>query len=226
MVQPGTVPARRAPPACLGPPGASCSFSPGSKLLGQWFSDEGTLAEEYRRRVSSASFAFFRYKDVLLDRKRRSLRTRGHIYQVYVLPHLLFGAAETWVPSARQLQGLAAVHNSFLRRMGGFARGPGCISNADLFRVTGVKDLGQHLRQLRLRRLGHVARMPDSSICKQLLFASSLLGVPSMAVRGRPARTWGDLALEDVDAMPGVARSTWYGLAQLRSQWRSRCDAL
>ena len=118
------------------------------------------------------------------------------------------------------------MHNSFLRRMGGFARRPGCISSADLFRVTGVKDLGQHLRQLRLRRLGHVARMPDSSICKQLLFASSLLGVPSVAVRGRPMRTLGDLALEDVDAMPGVARSTWYGLAQLRSQWRSRCDAL
>ena len=29
-----------------------------------------------------------------------------------------------------------------------------------------------------------------------------------MAVRGRPTRTWGDLALDNVDAMPGVARST------------------
>ena len=73
------------------------------------------------------------------------------------------------------------MHNEFLRRiLGASARSPEgaiIISNEDLYQKTGAWDLVSQLDHLRLRRLGHIAHLPDSSLLKQLLFADSL-GMP------------------------------------------------
>ena len=149
------------------------------------------------------------------------VRARTNLCKCYVLPALLYGAAEAWALAQAQLTGIAAVHNTFLRRiLGRRRRGPGgvitTISNAKLFRLTGAKPLSAHLNELRLRRL------PDSSVVKQILFADRLLGGPTGNVVGGRRTSWFRLAKSSLRSMQ--IENTWYDLAQDRSEWSAVCS--
>ena len=226
QVQPTTVEGAVAPPTQVGsPPGPVCGCVPETRYMGQLFRSDGDMQAEVRRRISAASFAFHGLKNVLLDRRGRSLRTRGNIYKTFVLPRLLFGAPETWALTGAQLGGLSAVHNSLLRRMAGVRLGPGlAMPNAVLHTVTGVPALPRHLAHLRLRRLGHMARMPDGSVVKQLLFAKGFTGLPARGGSGAPRRQWFACAKDTLQ--DHAVGEGWYQLAQDRVFWRRMCRDL
>ena len=230
LVQPPTVPSRLgAPSATTLASGRECAFVDSTKHLGQRYNASADISEELRRRVSAASFAFFRHKSVLLDRRGRSIRTRGVIYKTYVMPHLLFGGPETWALTQAQLQGLSAVHNGLLRRIANTRLGPGGLSNGDLFRITGVPELKAQLDQLRLRRLGHIARMPDSALVKQLMFAKGLSdgsgeGRVLTQVVGRPRPQWFQHCMESLSELD--LQNEWYTLSQDRRAWRELCGRI
>ena len=79
-----------------------------------------------------------------------------------------------------------------------------------------------HLDHLRLRRLGHIARLPDSSPLKQLLFADSL----DLPGDGGPRAGGADVQWTSVAARTLVAHSQlggWYTIAQDRDAWSSVC---
>ena len=224
LVQPPTVQGAVAPPPEVGT-GPTCACVPETKYMGQLFRSDGDIEAEVRRRVSAASFAFHGLQNVLLDRQGRSLRTRGDLYKAFVLPRLLFGAPETWALTDAQMGGLQAVHRGLLRRMAGIRLGPhNTVSNTQLYSMTGVPPLPQHLSQLRLRRLGHVARMPDASVVKQLMFARGLTGLPPRARRGAPRKQWFVCAMDSL--RDHAARDGWYQLAQDKVEWRRLCNDL
>eukprot|EP00955_Chlamydomonas_euryale_P063980 358826-Chlamydomonas_euryale.AAC.22 len=76
-----------------------------------------------------------------------------------------------------------------------------------------------------LMRLGHVARMPDGSMVKRLLFAEGLAGLGGVV--GRPCSTWRDRVLAAMRPVltSRLAGKGSYGLAQDRAQWRSLWDS-
>ena len=114
---------------------------------------------------------------------------------------------------------LGAVHNRYLRRLAGAPNyGPGGVTNAGVYRLTGCPSLRKHLLQRRMKYLGHVARMPDSCITKHMLFASGISGATRPP--GRPHLTWMQgvrAALVDM----GVRWDDWYNLALDKEAWHT-----
>ena len=90
--------------------------------------------------------------------------------------------------------------------------------------ITGVPALPCHLAHLHLRRLGHMARMPDGSVVKQLLFARGFTGLPAHGGRGAPRRQW--LAGAKDTLQDHAVGDGWYQLAQDRVGWRQLCRDL
>ena len=67
---------------------------------------------------------------------------------------------------------------------------------------------------IRLRRLGHVARMPDERLPVQVLFGQ----LSGPGVRGRPRELWRTVVHKDLSAVKvGIKR---YKLTRYRQAWR------
>ena len=72
------------------------------------------------------------------------------------------------------------------------------------------------VRQRRLRWLGHVRRMDDGRIPKDILYAELTSGKRQI---GRPQLRFKDVCKNDLRCF-GIAPSSWENLAQNRPRWR------
>eukprot|EP00955_Chlamydomonas_euryale_P115762 366375-Chlamydomonas_euryale.AAC.5 len=140
---------------------------------------------------------------------------------LYAVPSILYAVPETSGLTGQQL------HNAYLHRVTGMGRRPDgtLYPTAEMCTAARVPQLMHILNAAQLTCLGHVARMPDESTVKHLLFAEGLVGLAGVA--GRPRTTWQNRA---VAALRPVLTSRlagwgWYGVAQDRAQWRSLCDS-
>ena len=148
----------------------------------------------------------------LCDR-RLPLHTRMAAYKAVVISTLLYGAAESWAPTADQLARLNTFNNRCLRSMLGLRRDQH-FSNEDLWAVTRQPSITAQLQLWRLRWLGHTARQPLSSREHQILFARH---VPGHQTRAGQAPTWVAAAAADVAAkgmQAGLRVDGWHELAQ------------
>jgi hypothetical protein len=201
---------------------AACALQAGTVAEVSHFSYLGSIAEsgcqqerEISKRLRTAGVAFSQMQRRVFAARGVSLATKMAIYKAAVVPSLLYGAAESWAPTAAQLQRLDVFNTSCLRRIT-HTRRESCMPNEELYRLTGQPAISALLRAHRLRWLGHVARTGDNAAVKQLMFAHE---VPGMAcLRGRPSITWPDVAKGDMD-MIGVA-GDWYDMCQDRAVWR------
>eukprot|EP00955_Chlamydomonas_euryale_P086251 364199-Chlamydomonas_euryale.AAC.13 len=150
-------------------------------------------------------------------------------YPGYALPSLrCAGTAirSTGDKQAHRPAALISAHNGYLRRITGMIRRPDGIlyPTAQLCATAGVPQFLQLLNAARLTRLGHVARMPDTSTVKQLFFAEGLVGRSGVA--GRPRSTWRVRALAALRPVQTarLAGLGWFGVAQDRSEWKALCN--
>ena len=81
--------------------------------------------------------------------------------------------------------------------------------------------IGVLLVQRRLRWLGHMARMNDNHLPKQMLFGELLTTRPFHG----PKLRWRDVVLRDIQRM-GLDALSWYGVAQDRSRWYDLCQTI
>ena len=89
------------------------------------------------------------------------------IYQAYVLSTLLYGS-ESWTLYASQERRLNVFHFRYLRRILGI-KWQDHIPNKDVLKKGGMMTIYALLSQRRLRWLGHVSRMEDGRISKDIL---------------------------------------------------------
>jgi hypothetical protein len=111
------------------------------------------------------------------------------VFVVMVLSVLLYGC-ESWALTAAQLLRLEVFHRGCLRQILGVRRLDG-LSNDELYEKCGalrdgvlvpLERIADHWHRRLRRWLGHLGRMDDSRIAKQLLWARLPEGV------GRPGR--------------------------------------
>jgi hypothetical protein len=229
---PVTPPAAPQPPPPQPPPGqqqqqqqqhVACTLRGGTVAEASHFSYLGGIAEascqqerEISKRLRVAGVAFSCLRSRVFAARGVSLDTKMAIYKTTVVPALLYGAAESWAPTAAQLQQLDVFNTTCLRRIT-HTRRDSCMRNEELYRLTGQPAISCLLRAHRLRWLGHVARGNDKGAVKQLMFAHEIPGLARQ--RGRPHGTWPDVANGDVN----VARvgGDWYAKCQNRGVWKN-----
>ena len=116
---------------------------------------------------------------------------------------------------ARQEKRLNTFHMRSLRRILGISW-QDKVPNTEVLSRAGLPSMSTLLRQRRLRWLGHVHRMPDGRIPKDLLYGELATGSRR---RGRPQLRYRDALKRDMKAV-GIDTETWENLAADRSQWR------
>ena len=183
------------------------------KYLGSWYSENGSLNKELNVRVGASNGAARKLRNILHSRNVQ-ISKKIKVYNGLVLPILLYGA-ESWPLSAAQTAKLESIHQRHLRRILGVTWRD-FVSHADVHARLGTIPIAEHCRRQRLLWLGHVARMPDSRLPKQLLFGHfsgprrrgrihNLRHVYEMDVQSRQGGTSNGL--------------NWYEIAQDRGSW-------
>ena len=94
--------------------------------------------------------------------------TKIAVYNACVLSTLLYGS-ETWTAYARQERRLNSFHLRSLRRILGISW-QDRVPNNDVLERTGIPSMFTMPSQRRLRWLGHILRMQDGRLPKDVLY--------------------------------------------------------
>ena len=137
------------------------------------------------------------------------------VYSACVVSTLLYGS-ESWTTYARQEKRLNTFHLRSIRRILGITW-QDRVSNAVVLSRAGLPSMYTLLRQRRLRWLGHVCRMEDGRIPKDILYSELASGKRNT---GRPQLRFKDVCKRDMKALD-IATESWEDLAADRTRWRS-----
>nr|VZH92754.1 unnamed protein product [Spirometra erinaceieuropaei] len=109
------------------------------------------------------------------------------MYKAVILPTLLYGA-ETWTVYTRQARRLNHFHLGCLRRILRL-NWQDRIPDTDVLERTGILSIYSMLRQMQLRRSGHLVRMDDERLPKRLFYGDVATG---SRPQGGPIRRYKD----------------------------------
>lgn len=180
------------------PPNSSTSFLPPNistdnnwlenvdhfPYVGSSLSSNAATDYEIHHRLSCASRAFLRPRKRVFENRNLQAKTKLLVYKVVVLPTLLYGS-ETWTTYSRHLK---AHHQRRPRKLPRISCEDRQTSNsileeADIPTIT--ETIGEH----QLRWTGHVIRMPNSRLPKQVLYSQLVEGKQAQEARRRGIRT-------------------------------------
>jgi len=129
------------------------------------------MDSEIKQRMVKAGGVFAGLRNCLWKCKEISIRTKASIFKASVLPVMLYGA-ETWTLAADDISRLSSFYMDCLRAIIGRRK---CwrlkTTNEDVLNQCNMMSMDDILKQKRLRWLGHVCRMSDQRVPKQLLFS-------------------------------------------------------
>ena len=146
--------------------------------------------------------------------KQLTLNTKLKVYQACVLSSLLYGS-ESWTTYARQENRLESFHIRCLRRILGI-KWQDRVTNTAVLEKANSLSMHLMLCQRRLRWLGHVHRMDDGRIPKDIMYGELASG---RRPTGRPALRFKDVCKRDMK-LTDINSNTWESLADDRSGWR------
>lgn len=182
--------------------------------LGSTVTDNLSLDTEINQRIGKAATTLARLTTRVWTNPKLTRRTKMAVYCACVISTLLY-ASETWTTYARQERRLNTFHMRSLRRILGISW-QDKVTNAEVLSRAGLPTLYTLLRQRRLRWLGHVHRMDDGRIPKDILYGELASGRRST---GRPQLRYKDVVKRDMKALD-INTATWEGAAADRATWR------
>ena len=143
------------------------------KYLGSIISHDGSMDPELKRRSTLAVAAFHMLWGCIFKHRCISTGLKMWAYRAIVSQVLLYGA-HCWALTAEQLQRLEVLQNHHLRRILGVRRSER-FSIGELLQRCKQPTIQEQVRSRRGHWVGHMLRMGDNRLVKQVLF-SSLLG--------------------------------------------------
>uniref|UniRef100_A0A8C5PLD5 Reverse transcriptase n=1 Tax=Leptobrachium leishanense TaxID=445787 RepID=A0A8C5PLD5_9ANUR len=182
--------------------------------LGSTLSHAVTIDIEVNCRIAKASFAFGRLSTNVWDRRGISLDTKLKVYRAVVLTTLMY-ASETWTIYRRHARQLNRFHMTCLRRLLRI-RWQDKVPDTEVLSRVGLLSVYTLLMKAQTRWAGHVARMPDHRIPKQLLYGELSQGKRS---HGGQRKRYKDTLKASLKSMD-IDITSWEILAQDRSTWR------
>ena len=187
------------------------------KYLGSWVTTDGRDDLDVDERISSAARQMAMLKDCVFHSSEVCSHAKHAVYTGLVLNTLLYGS-ESWCLPEYLIARLHRFHMDqarFMCRKFLWHQQHQLLNNNDVLNRTHLKPLRSYLARRRLRWLGHVARMGQHRLPRQLL--SSWVYNPRP--RGAPLMTFGRSISKDLQEA-GVEIDGWYEVAQNRALWR------
>ena len=140
--------------------------------------------------------------------------TKIKVYQACVLSTLLYGS-ESWTTYARHEKRLDVLHMRCLRKILGLTW-KDKVPNTEVLERANLASMPAILCKRRLRWLGHVRRMNDDRLPKQVMYGELADGKRK---RGRPVLRYKDVCKSSLQRC-GIAINSWEEKAQKRDGWR------
>ncbi len=182
--------------------------------LGSTITDNLSLDAEIGQRIGKAATTLARLTTRVWTNPKLTVKTKMAVYNTCVISTLLYGS-EAWTTYARQERRLNTFHMRSLRRILGILW-QDKVPNTEVLSRAGLPSMFTLLRQRRLRWLGHVHRMPDGRIPKDLLYGELASG---KRPTGRPQLRYRDVVKRDLKAVD-ISIESWESLADNRPEWR------
>ena len=189
------------------------------RYLGSTVTTDNDMAEEVLIRISAASKCSWAIKDILAS-KLLSRATKLQAYTAIIRPIATY-ACETWSLTKDMERMLLVFERRILRRIFGPVRdadtGEWRIRhNAELIELSRLPPITSYISSQRLRWVGHVARLPDGSLVKEVARGTPFGRRPP----GRPRMRWSDNIVADLASLGVQDPQDWWDHAQDRLQWR------
>lgn len=184
------------------------------------------------RRIQLAAAAFRRLRSPFFQQRCIWLGTRMQVFSCLVLSVLLYGS-EVWALTASQMERLEVFYRSCLRQILGWRRSHR-HTNEELYAACRTDTLQTLLERRQLGWIGHLGRMGEGRLAKQMLYST-------MFAEGRRRRVgrqttftqlteqYGDL----VHQLRGKLRArgyprgtTWLDVCQNRAAFRAICTTV
>ena len=162
--------------------------------LGDMLTCEAGAGEAARVRLAAA---WNKWREIsgLLTNKSIPLKNRAEIYCACVRPVMLYGA-ETW-PITKVIQKKISSSDQRMLRHMAHVRWEDRVTNVEVRRRCGVRDIIEVLRRSRLRWFGHVSRREEDHVLRRAME----MEVEGRRPRGRPRMRWRGCVEEDMGKM-------------------------
>ena len=185
------------------------------QYLGSTISSNLSLEPEISSRIAKASAVMSKLHKRVWSNNNLTVNTKMLVYKACVLSTLLY-SSESWTSYAAQERRLNTFHLRCLRRILGI-KWQDRIPNTDVLEQAGLPTIFTLLSQRRLRWLGHVRRMEDGRIPKDLLYGDLSEG---SRPRGRPRLRFKDTCKRDLKSAR-IEVQSWEDMAESRDRWRA-----
>lgn len=184
------------------------------RYLGSTVMNNNKMDEEIKTRMSNASISYGRLKQKVWYNKDLTFQTKCSVYRAVVLSSLLYGA-ETWPVyklAARKLNSFMMRHLRQIMNVKWWD----FISNDKILARAKLPSMYELLIQRNLRWAGHLHRMEECRLPKQILYSQLAEGVRGI---GRPRLRFKDTIKRSLIAKQ-IPVGKWQALCQERCNWR------
>ena len=184
--------------------------------LGTTVTDTLSLDTEINIRIGKAATTLARLTKKVWENNQLTTKTKMAVYRACVLSTLLYGS-EAWTTYTTQERKLNAFHLRCLRRILGISW-KDKVTNNEVLSQASIPSMYTLLRERRLRWLGHVHRMEDGRIPKDLLYGELASGQRGI---GRPHLRFKDVCKRDMKSI-SMDHDTWEDTASNRTAWKQQ----
>ncbi len=132
-------------------------------------SSKADIDSEVNHRLSCASGAYARLRRRVFEDRDLSAQTKLLVYRAVVLPTLLYGA-ESWTTYSRHLRAMEQYHQRSLRKILRISW-KDRRTNISILEEANKTSITTTIMQYQLRWTGHVIRMPNTRLPKQILYS-------------------------------------------------------
>ena len=143
--------------------------------LGSGLSNDGTLDAEIKERIAKASSAFGCFEERVWSDKDLTRNTKLSVYETCVILSLLY-ASESWTTYQRNVKPLERFHQRCLRQILGI-KWQSKTPDTEVLDMAGSMSIAARLMKNQMRWAGHLARMDDSRLPKQLFYGELSVGM-------------------------------------------------
>ena len=182
--------------------------------LGSTICSNLSLDKEIDKRIAKAASVMTRLSKRVWSNCILTRNTKLKVYQSCVLSTLLYGS-EAWTTYAKQENRLESFHLRCLRRILNI-KWQDKITNTAVLEQAGSLSLHLLLCKRRLRWLGHVHRMQDGRIPKDIMYGELASG---QRPTGRPVLRFKDVCKKDLKTA-NINVKSWDQVASDRCNWR------